>query len=90
MLNMALLLLQPMALLQRMPLPKRMPLLEDMPVELTVALPVPLNRLVVISSTPLALARRPMTFLVKRMPRNQVARESGTPVRVRRGEAACV
>ena len=60
-----------------------MALLEDMPGEPTVALPVPLNRLAIISSTPLALVRRPMTFLVKRMPHNRVARGSGTRVLVR-------
>src|SRR5262249_60808315 len=73
------------------------PLLEDMPVEPTVALPVPLNGLAIISSTPLAPVRRPMTFLVKHpmtflvkhMPLKALARGNGTPVPARKSGAPC-
>jgi len=75
--------LQPTALPQPMALLKRMPLLENMLVEPTVALPVPRDRLAVISSTPRALVRRRMTFLVKSMPVKALARGSGTPLPAR-------
>ena len=81
--------LQPTALPQPMALLKRMPLLENMPVAPTVALPVPRDRLAVISSTPRALVRRPMTFLVKSMPVKALARGSGTPLPARTDAATC-
>src|SRR5262245_27268902 len=81
--------LQPTALPQPMALLKHTPLLEDMPVEPTAALPVPLNRLARISPTPLALVRRPMTFLVKYMPVKALARGNGTPLPAPTSAAAC-
>jgi hypothetical protein len=81
--------LQPTALPQPMALLKRMPLLEDMPVVPTAALPVPRNRLAIISSTPLALVRRPMRFLVKYMPVKAPARGNGTPLPARISGAIC-
>jgi hypothetical protein len=81
--------LQPTALAQPMALLKPMLPLEDMPVEPTVALPVPLNRLAVISSTPLALVLRPMTFLVKHMPVKALARGNGTVLPAPTSAATC-
>jgi hypothetical protein len=47
------------------------------------------DRLAVISSTPRALVRRPMTFLVKSMPVKALARGSGTPLPARISGAIC-
>ena len=74
---------------QPTPLPQPMALLEDMPVAPTVALPVPHDRPAVISSTPRALVRRPMTFLVKSMPVKALARGNGTPLPARISGAIC-
>jgi hypothetical protein len=74
---------------RRITLLKRIGLLKGTAAEPTVALPVPLDRMARISSTPLALVRRPMTFLVKCMPRNRVARGSGMLAPARISAAAC-
>jgi hypothetical protein len=73
--NMALL-LQAMVLLQCIALLKRITLLKGPPAESTVDLPV--SPPAALSSTPRALARRPMTFLAKRMAVQAKARGSGT------------
>ena len=87
--NMARRLLQPTALLQPIALLQPMPRLHAILDEPTVDRPVPLNRLARISSTPLALVRRPMTFLVKYMPLKAPARGSGTLVPGQRNAALC-
>jgi hypothetical protein len=84
--NMALL-LQAMVLLQRIALLKRITLLKGPPAEPTVDLPV--SPPAVLSSTPRALARRPMTFLAKRMAVQAKARGSGTRLPARVNAAAC-
>jgi hypothetical protein len=84
--NMALL-LQAMVLLQRIALLKRITLLKGPPAESTVDLPV--SPPAALSSTPRALARRPMMFLAKRMAVQAKARGSGTRLPARVNEAAC-
>ena len=81
--------LQATALPKPMALLKRLPLLEDMPVEPTAALPVHRNRLAEMSSTPLALVRRPMTFLVKRMLNKALVRGNGTVLPAPTSAATC-
>jgi hypothetical protein len=87
--NMALRLLQPTTLVQPTALLQPMPRLHAILDELTVDRLVPLNRLARISSTPLALVRRPMTFLGKYMPVKALARGSGMLVLARRNAALC-
>jgi hypothetical protein len=84
--NMALL-LQAMVLLQRIALLKRITLLKGTTAEPTVDLL--LSPPAVLSSTPRALVRRPMTFLAKRMPVQAKARGNGTRLPVRLDAAAC-
>jgi len=82
--------LRPTARAQPMALRKRMPLLADMPAAPTAALPVPRNRLAIISSTPLAPVRRPMTFLVKHMLNKALAAGgNGTVLPAPTSAAAC-
>jgi hypothetical protein len=80
------LLLQAMVLLQPMALLKHITRLKGPPDEPLVDLPGSPPAPAVVSSTPRALARRPMTFLVKQLGR---ARGSGTRVPARVNAALC-
>jgi hypothetical protein len=83
---MALLLLQAMVLLQPMVLIKGITSLKGPPAEPLAELPLSLPAPVVVSSTRLALVRRPMTSLGKQLAR---ARGSGTRVPARVDAALC-
>ena len=82
----ALLLLRAMVRLRPMALLKDMTSLKGPPAELTVDPPVSPPAPAVVSSTPRARVRRPMTFLGKQLPK---ARGSGTRVPARVDAALC-